>query len=247
MKTMKDMKEIIQNKAQDAPATSKEADRGLLVVRIGLGLFFIYYGLGLFFGFAPDGGIDQFTGTLGVLGFPAPLFWAYLVAFVELFGGITILLGFFTRISSLVLAVIPLVAFIIAADTAFGAGGQDVLAFAMAVALMLAGPGRLSFAERWYQEEIEGPVTLKDTVAKEEKAKEEEKQKESDKIDRKDEKDEKAEARDQKKDEKQGETEKTDKTEKKSNGSEVKESTEDADKTDGKKDETREKEDVIRL
>lgn len=169
---MKQVKEIIEKQMKDMPTTNREVDRGLLAIRVGLGLFFIYHGLGKFFGFAPDGGIEVFTGMLGGLGFPVPVFWAYLVAFVELFGGAAILLGFFTRISAVFLAVITVVAFVLVKDFSPEAGGLDILAFAMAISLVLSGPGKISFAERWYREESESKSSSSATKEKKEIQKE---------------------------------------------------------------------------
>lgn len=146
------MKEKIERTFADAPSTSKEADKGLLALRIGLGIFFILHGLDKFFGFGGGGGIDGFAGYLNTIGFPVAYFWAYLVAFVELFGGIAILLGFLTRASALFLAVIPLTGFILKGFS-LTTGSTDILAFAGAFALLLAGPGKISFSETWFREE----------------------------------------------------------------------------------------------
>lgn len=75
---------------------------GLLALRIGVGLIFIFTGWMKVSNLA--GTVMQF----GQMGF-AP-FWAYLVSFVELIGGITVLLGVYTRVAAGLLSVIMVVA-----------------------------------------------------------------------------------------------------------------------------------------
>jgi putative oxidoreductase len=84
------------------------ADAGLLVLRIGVGLIFILSGWMK---------VSDFTATVGMfgtLGF-AP-FFAYLVSFVELLGGVSVLLGVYTRLSAGLLAVIMIVAVYVLRD-----------------------------------------------------------------------------------------------------------------------------------
>jgi len=78
------------------------ADSALLVLRVGVGAIFIYAGWGKVSDLA---GTVVFFGTLGF----AP-FWAYLVSFVELLGGIVVLLGVYTRIAAALLSVVMIVA-----------------------------------------------------------------------------------------------------------------------------------------
>jgi len=72
------------------------------VLRVGVGAIFIYAGWGKVSDLA---GTVVFFGTLGF----AP-FWAYLVSFVELLGGIVVLLGVYTRIAAALLSVVMIVA-----------------------------------------------------------------------------------------------------------------------------------------
>lgn len=75
---------------------------GLLVLRIGVGAIFIFSG---YMKVSDLAGTVAFFGTIGF----AP-FWAYLVSFVELFGGIMVLLGVHTRIAAKLLTIIMIVA-----------------------------------------------------------------------------------------------------------------------------------------
>lgn len=78
------------------------ADAGLLALRIGVGAIFIFTG---WMKVSDLSGTVAFFGTLGF----GP-FWAYLVSFVELVGGIAVLLGVYTRIAAGLLSIIMLVA-----------------------------------------------------------------------------------------------------------------------------------------
>ncbi|HET8574547.1 MAG TPA: hypothetical protein VFM02_00030, partial [Candidatus Paceibacterota bacterium] len=56
------------------------------------------------------------------------------------------------------LAVISLISFALFANFSLGLtfGDVDVLSFTMSLALMISGPGKISFAERWYREDLLG-------------------------------------------------------------------------------------------
>ncbi len=77
-------------------------DAGLLALRIGVGGIFIMTG------YMKVSDLPATVGFFATLGF-AP-FWAYLVSFVELLGGIAVLLGVFTRIAAKLLTIVMIVA-----------------------------------------------------------------------------------------------------------------------------------------
>jgi len=83
---------------------NKNRDFGLLLIRIGLGLAFIFvYGKMKITG-GPDFW-EKMGGSMSVIGISfAPVFWGFLNAFVEFGGGILLLLGLFTRTTSLFMA-----------------------------------------------------------------------------------------------------------------------------------------------
>jgi uncharacterized membrane protein YphA (DoxX/SURF4 family) len=109
----------------------------------------------VFFSYNPDGGIVSLSNQIANAGFPLPMFFAYFVAFIELFGGIVIALGFFTKVVSILLAAVVLVAFVTVHKFGIGSVGDiDMLAFFMLLTLTAAGPGRISLAERWYREDL---------------------------------------------------------------------------------------------
>ena len=76
-----------------------------LVIRIALGIIFMVHGAQKLFGVFEGGGIEgtaQFLQSMGVV--PA-LFWAWIVALVEFFGGLFVLIGLFVRITSVLLII----------------------------------------------------------------------------------------------------------------------------------------------
>jgi putative oxidoreductase len=76
----------------------------LLLLRVAMGIIFMFHGYPKLFGHTRE--IMQ---TFVRLGFPG--FFVYIAGVVEFFGGITLILGLFTRISALLLAGEMLIAF----------------------------------------------------------------------------------------------------------------------------------------
>lgn len=123
-------------------------DWALLALRLAIGITFIVHGYPKLVPSGPAG----FAGFVRSLGFPAPLFFAWVVAIVEFFGGMAMILGFLTRYVGALMAIEMLVTTIrvkMAGGVGFigsrGAGWElDFLLLAIAVALTLLGPGALS-------------------------------------------------------------------------------------------------------
>lgn len=111
------------------------ADAGLLVLRIGVGAIFI------FTGWMKVSDLAGTVGFFGTIGFSP--FWAYLVSFVELVGGIAILLGVYTRVAAGLLAIVMLVASYKLLPTPQMLIAPVSLLFST-VALKLAGGGKYS-------------------------------------------------------------------------------------------------------
>jgi len=78
----------------------KHAMYGTLPLRLILGIVFIVHGYVKLFG-----GLEGFTGALGSMSVPAAGFFAILLAVLEFFGGILILIGLFTRYVSLLIMI----------------------------------------------------------------------------------------------------------------------------------------------
>ncbi len=131
---------------------SSEAERsatltaiGFLVLRLAVGIVFAMHGwqklsmMGI-------GGVAGFFGSLGV---PAPELAAIAVTFVELVGGIALILGVGTRVVAALLAVDMLAALLLVhVGNGFfaDAGGFEFVLTLLAASLFfaLAGPGRLA-------------------------------------------------------------------------------------------------------
>lgn len=111
-------------------------DLALLLIRVGLALVFIAHGW------------DKLSGIEDVISYFATLelsaFWAYLVAYVELVGGILMLLGVFTGWAGIFLAATMVSAIGIVKLTKGFVGGYefDLMLFLAAIAVSLAGSGR---------------------------------------------------------------------------------------------------------
>ena len=113
-----------------------------LLLRIAVGLIFIIAGWGKLTGIE---GTAQFFGSIGI---PLATFSAWLVAIVEFFGGIMVLLGFFTRIPALLLAIIMVVAIL---TTKLGGEWDpvrlDLALLLMSLCLLITGDGKASVGE----------------------------------------------------------------------------------------------------
>ncbi len=128
-------------------------DVGAIVLRLILGLTFFVHGLSKF-----QGGIENTVGffeSLGILGF-----LAYVVAIIELIGGIMLILGIGTRIVSGLFAVIMLVAiFTVKLSAGFLGDGQmagyelELALLAMAIFLAIANSSSFSLGNKIFRSE----------------------------------------------------------------------------------------------
>src|SRR5450755_392491 len=78
----------------------KNLDRATLVLRLVLAAIFIGHGYQKVFGM----GVSNVAGFFGTLGVPMPRVAGPFIAYLELLGGVAILLGGFTRVFALLLA-----------------------------------------------------------------------------------------------------------------------------------------------
>lgn len=119
---------------------------GALILRVTLGILFFIHGLVKF-----QGGIENTVGWFESINIPG--FMAYVVALIELVGGIALIIGFATRLVSILLALL-MVGAIITAKLPVGllgngqmAGYELDLAFlAIAVYLAINGSKLLSIS-----------------------------------------------------------------------------------------------------
>ena len=118
-----------------------------LLLRIGVGLTFLFAGLGKVLG-----GVGGVAGFFGSLGIPLPGLMAPLISYLELLGGLALLLGVLTRPISLLLMCNMLVAMLLVTVPAwFGAERGliagfsqtrvEVLLFLASACLAITGAG----------------------------------------------------------------------------------------------------------
>jgi putative oxidoreductase len=98
------------------------------------------------------GGPSNFGAFLGQLGVPLPTLMAYVVTFVELIGGVLLILGLLSRVAALLLTINLVVAISLVkvnvgliAPPEAGAGAElDLALIAGFLVVLLAGPGKLA-------------------------------------------------------------------------------------------------------
>ncbi|RID85096.1 DoxX family protein [Peribacillus asahii] len=122
----------------------KNYELGSLVLRVVLGVSFLIHGLIKF-----NDGIANTAGWFDSIGIPG--FMAYVVALIEVVGGIAMILGIGTRIVAALFAVVMLGAiFTVKLSVGFAGNGQmagyelDLAFLAMSVYLLLNGSDKLS-------------------------------------------------------------------------------------------------------
>lgn len=113
----------------------------IFLLRLFLAWIFIKAGLGKAFGLFGGAGIEGFSGYLASLDFSFPLLLAYLVAWFELICGIMFLLGAWTRLASIPIIVIMIVAIVKVHPTNFNYPALVLLA---SLVLIETGSGKLS-------------------------------------------------------------------------------------------------------
>lgn len=114
-----------------------------LLARITVGVVFFQSGLG------KVNNLERVTGYFASLGLPAPAFQAMLVGWSELIAGLLLILGLATRLATIPLTIIMIVAIRTAlsedvTDFSSLAGATEYLYIVLMVWLMVAGPGKVA-------------------------------------------------------------------------------------------------------
>ena len=114
---------------------------GITILRLVVGIVFLAHGGQKIFVW----GFGNVAGFMGKIGIPAPMLAAVVVTMVEFFGGLALVLGFFTRWAAALLAIDMLVAIItvhLKGGFFLPAGAEFALTlFAANAALILLGSG----------------------------------------------------------------------------------------------------------
>lgn len=129
--------------------TRTNADLGRLFLRLGLGGCMLFHGVAKLMG-----GVGGIAGMLASNGLPG--FLAYGVYVGEVVAPVLVILGFYSRIGSLLIAINMIFAVALAhradllkvSETGGWAIELQVFYLAVAIALALMGPGRFSINER---------------------------------------------------------------------------------------------------
>ena len=128
-------------------------DVGTVILRVIVGITFFIHGLSKF-----QGGLGNTVGFFESLGVPG--FLAYVVAVIELFGGIMLIVGIGTRIVSILFAIIMLGAiFTVKLPAGFLGNGQmagyelELALLAMSIFLGIADSSRFSLGNKFFHSE----------------------------------------------------------------------------------------------
>lgn len=113
----------------------------LLFVRIVIGIMMFRHGYDLF----TPGAVDNMTGWLKDVNFPFPRIGAILGKLAELFGGVSLALGLFTRIFAIPAAfTMYVITFIIGNGDIFGERAYPFMLMLSYIIFFFAGPGKWS-------------------------------------------------------------------------------------------------------
>ncbi len=116
-------------------------DAGIIVLRLWLGIAMVKYSFPVVF----NNGFAEFGDWLGSMNFPLPYLLAYLAKGGEFIGGILLVLGLFTRVSSVFIMVNMAVAALIVGEAKILEGAELAFSYLLiATMVFLLGPDRLS-------------------------------------------------------------------------------------------------------
>lgn len=128
---------------------NKYRDAGLLILRIGLGIMYIFHGAPKISS-GPErwGKLGTAMGNFGIDFLP--VFWGFMAAFSEFFGGLLLILGLFFRPACILLAITMIVAAGYHIDRGDGLLGAShaIENSIVLLSLILIGSGKLSLDKR---------------------------------------------------------------------------------------------------
>lgn len=128
-------------------------DFGLVTIRMMFGVIFIFHGSQKLFGAFGGHGVEGMAMFLQSMSFPLPYLNAWMAALTEFIGGVLLILGFASRISSLLLSFTMIVASFTAHAGSFDIqkGGMEypLSLSVILIALAFMGSGRYSLSRKW--------------------------------------------------------------------------------------------------
>ncbi len=113
---------------------SHNKDVGLLILRIIIGAVFI------FAGYSKLSDMGATVAQFGTIGFVP--FWAYVVAWVEFIGGISLVVGYGSKIASALLSIIMIVAIYVSMGGGMAAISTPLVTLGATLALFFTGAGK---------------------------------------------------------------------------------------------------------
>lgn len=121
----------------------KYRDFGLLILRIGIGSMFLWHGFPKLIG-GPEKWTMVGTAMAGLGIKSMPVFWGFMAAFSEFFGGIFLILGFFFRPACVLLTITMMVAAKMHFDKGEGLTGAShaIENGILFLSLIIIGPGK---------------------------------------------------------------------------------------------------------
>jgi putative oxidoreductase len=123
----------------------KYRNTGILLLRIGIGLMFIIHGFPKLAG-GPNGWTDL-GGSMKVIGINfLPLFWGFMAAVTETFGGFLLIVGLFYRPACILLVFTMIIAALVHFGKGDGLGGAShaIELGIVFFSLIFIGPGKYS-------------------------------------------------------------------------------------------------------
>lgn len=124
---------------------------GVVLLRFVVGFTLLYHGWGKVFPAGGHGfslaGINRFCHFVATLGLP---YWmGYLTIFTEVVGGACLIVGLFVRFFALMTVInISVAIVLVTSHKGYNGAEYTIAVFAMAVMLLLTGPGRLALDRR---------------------------------------------------------------------------------------------------
>lgn len=124
-----------------------------LPLRLGAGIIFLAHGLQKAFGLFDGPGIVNFSKMIASMRISPAIVFAYLVAYIELIGGIFLIIGFCTRLSAALLSLVMLVAIIgvhLSKGLFASQGGFEypLVLLCVCISLLISGAGKYSITKK---------------------------------------------------------------------------------------------------